>query len=354
MYKPKLTSGYFILFAVILFGCHANKAKEDTNDECCTIRIKNYKETLLHQSDFINYTDTIALYTYDHFIGDIKDLCISDSTLYILDWDQFLWTFCYPSGQLIQRINLTGHGHGEYISPSAITAKNGLLYLLDPGSKCILTYDAHLNYKEKTNLDFFAEDFICTESGFLFFSPSNTTESKCIISTDKQGKIQSSYLPPIVDIDVWFSEKVFIQDEQGNIFISLPYSNEIYRWTEHGPILTYRTDFGNNGYTFSSSITKGSEISDSKYAFNTNFFVVSGYLMNSFIQMPLRYYSFYDLKKDTSLQGQIDTTECIPFNPSWQHNDELIGICHTMDLTKWKPQNDSLCSAVLFVYHLKK
>lgn len=136
----------------------------------------------------------------------------------------------------------------------------------------------------------------------------------------------------------------------GTYFFNAPYSNDVYKWTKYGPILAYQTDYGEK--RLEESVKKSSEIAKSKQAYNATFFVSGNLFINSFIQNNMRYYSFCQTDSHKSLQGFVDTTECILFYPTAQYKDALAGIVNTDDWDKWKPQKDS-CDATLFVFHLK-
>lgn len=348
-------------FGGLLIACMSckNQAPKVASKDLQVVSIRDYEKNIIRYADFMTQIDTIPLYTKGYFMGSVKDLCLNDTIMYVLDKSNAIWSFKYPSGDFVKRIQKIGHGNGEYMALSAITLKDTLLYLLDTETRSFLTLDLCLNYKERFNISFIAEDFAKTKDGFLFFNSVKTKDLNSLVHTDEVGRIKDSYIPTKVDIDMWFEDRVFVEDENGNIYISTPFSNEVYKWTANGPEWILQTDFGNNTYT--ESLTTGSEIFQSNYAFNTTFFITNDYFINSFLQRGSaheapwkRYYSFYDRKGKKHLFGQIDLTEIIPFSPSWQYKGNLIGVCNTSELMPTWFQEDSLCEAFVFVYHLKK
>ncbi len=336
----------FVLSSIL--GCKKTQ-NQDTGD-AIVISIDNYENRIISRTDIIATTDTVELGTGSYFMGDVSTVCVSDTMVYVLDRANAIWAFRYPSGDFVKRIQKVGHGNGEYISVRSMVLNDSLLYLLDPDTRTVLTYDIELNYKSSFHYGFPALDFIKIEDGFLFLNLIATNELHRIIRTDDHGKIQQSYLPSDMSLDMIYSEKSFIQNTKGEIFIFPPFSNEIYQWTSEGPILKYKTDFGKNNRK--EDVKSSHEITVSQKAFNTHFFFVGNHIVNRFIYKDKGYFSFYDLDKKAQYQGMVDTTDIIPFVPQWQSKHGLIGIVPTIDYDKWKPKKDS-CDAALFIFHLK-
>ena len=345
--------------AFVLVCCVSckDKSTETISKDFQTVPIQDYKTHQLRYADFISMIDTIPLQTQDYFMGQAKDWCISDSLMYILDNANAVWCFKYPSGEFVNRILRIGHGHGEYISLSAIATKDSLLYLLDTETRSVLTYNQTLQYKKRMNIDFLAEDFTRTKDGFLFFNSVKTDDLGYFVHTDEDGHTQNNYVPAEIEIDTWFGDRVFMENGE-EIYMSAPYTGKTYRWTGAEPELVFSADFGDDSRA--SSHTKGSEICQSGKAIATTFFVTDQYFISSFLQKQespqeswKRYYSFYNIKNHTSISGYIDPKETTPFCPSWQYNGTLIGICNTDELPDWNHQDSILHESVLFVYHLK-
>ena len=343
---------YIILFLFmnLILSCKRNNVKDNSGQGFTVVTINNYHDKTIPFSEFSTRIDTIELQTNPYFMGEILDFCMSNSLLYVIDMNGAAWIFKTSSGNLVKRIHRIGHGRGEYTSIQAVTSKDSLVYLLDGSSGLVLEHDFMLNYKRSFHLNFPAVDFIKVNNGFLFCNLATTSDMHRLIYTDNFGKIENSYIPSDLELDMLYAMKTFTADENGNAFFLEPFSNDIYRWTGKEPQLVFHTDYGKNGY--SNSAKKSSEITKSGKAFNATFFVFKDYLINSFFQEDVRYYSLNKLDGSSHLQGLIDTTECIPFYPTGQYKDGLIGIYNVSDLGKWKPKKDS-CDAALFIFHLK-
>lgn len=334
---------------ILVMGCKENHSQ--TSNKTTVISIQDYENSTLQYTDFISRVDTIELNTGAYFMGSVKDLCIADSVAYILDTSNSIWAFKIPTGQLIKRIQKVGHGYGEYISLEAITAMDSLLYAYDFPTKRVLEYDNHLNFKKTLfSINFITTDFIKAKNGFLFLNMLTHDDLHRIVYTDDEGKLKGSYFPSNMQMNHWSGGEVFVRDEKGRIFITEPYSNEIYQWTTSGPDLTYQTDFGkkNRKEDVASSI----EITESTRAFNTHVFILDNYVINYFSKDREAYYSVYNTANGLHQQGETDTTSIIPFFPRWQCAEGLVGILNTSDYNKWKPKKDS-CDAALFIFHLK-
>ena len=348
--KSKTILLCFTISSILFGSCGKNKNQLSIDDDHITISIDDYTDKTIRFSDFIARVDTIELHTKQNFMGSILDFCLSDSGVYIVDMTNAVWAFKYPSGELIKRIQRTGHGNGEYIMLRAITSRDGIVYLSDIGAGKILLCDGMLNYKKSIKLDFPVLDFAKTENGFLFCNAATTDDLNRLVYTDENGKLINSYLPSEMELDLLSGERTFTENKDGEVFFNAPYSNDVYKWTKNGPILAYQTDYGEK--RLEESVKKSSEIAKSKQAYNATFFVSGNLFINSFIQNNMRYYSFCQTDSHKSLQGFVDTTECILFYPTAQYKDALAGIVNTDDWDKWKPQKDS-CDATLFVFHLK-
>lgn len=353
MYKKILHLGVLVVILVCCAGCK-NKNHGMISKDFQFVPVQNYKECEWHYTDFISKIEVIPLNTKGGFMGNVKDLCFSDSIVYILDNTNAVWSFKYPSGELIRQIRRTGHGNGEYLSLSAITSKDSLVYFLDTETRSVLVNDPDFNFINKISFGFIAEDFTKVQDGFLFFYSANTDDLGYFVHTDEFGRIKNSFVPANVEIDTWFGDRVFMENN-GTVYMSAPYANDVYKWNGYEPELIFTTDFGHDGYEYSS--VKGSEICQSGKAFMTTFFVTDRFLINSFLQEYdppkepwKRYYSFYDIKRHSAKSGSVDLSEDIPFCPSWQYDGNLVGICYANELSQWETSG---YDAILLVYHLK-
>lgn len=336
--------------SVILAGCGKSNNKNDVVDRFIEVHINDYADSIIRYTDIIQYIDTIELQTKEHFMGAVLDYCISDSIIYVIDMANAVWAFKYPSGEFVNRVHRMGHGNDEYLSLRAIISRDSTVYLLDIATSKILFYNNMLNYKESVKLSFSALDFAKIQSGFLFCNATTTDDLHRLVYTDDRGKIINSYLPDKMELDLLSSERTFTKDNNGTLYFNAPYSNNIYKWTTGGPVLQFQTQYREK--RLEGNVNKSSEIAESKQAYNATFFVTDKKFVNSFIQNHVRYYSFHTTGTGNSLQGFVDTTECVPFYPTSQYKDALIGIYNVEDLNKWSPKTDS-CDVALFVFHLK-
>lgn len=315
------------------------------------LSLEESQDKLLSCYDVVSHVDTVELQTGNTPMSMVLDACRTDSTLYVLDDAHALWSFRYPSGELVRRVLNRGHGYGEYGAPRTMTAgDDGMLYLLDAGQRKVLAFDRNLDYQSAFQIDFLALDLVKVADGFLFFNLLPTDDLKSIVYTDESGVIKSSFLPLDMQFDFLTGSKIFVRDSQGEVFFNPPFSNDIYRWTGNEPELAFHTDYGSWGHQgeakASSEIGLSDDVSNSMFLMPEDYFMVNYYVE----RMP--HFAFYNIETEDLTECKVDTTACIPFFPRWQYKGDMFGIFLTDDLRKWKPQSDS-CGAVLFHYHLK-
>lgn len=349
--KGMIRSGCFFMLLVGWCACGDKPVNPNGTDEAVVVSMDGFEDVVLADSDIYSRIDTIELQTGRQVMSRVMDVCFIDSVLYVLDEASAVWAFSYPSGDLITRIRKVGNGHGEYNSPFVMTPGDSLLYLLDTGQRKVLAYDRSLEYKFSFRIDFLALDFIKVPGGFLFCNLVATEHLHRFIHTDEKGVVQKSYLPSGMELDLGTGCKIFVRDGKGRVFFSEPFSNDFYRWTDSGPVLACRTDYGR--LSRKEVVKRSSEVGLSDVAYNTHFFVADGHWINGFCCEEKTYFSFLDLEDGVHLQGAIDTTAAVPLHPLWQHGDDLMLVFLTDEWDKWKPKSGSLCGAVLLKYRLK-
>ena len=183
----------FITIVLGLASCNSSEDIIMTNN-VQNLEISNKHNFVFNTDNGLIKTDTLELYTNGgKLLSDIRDVCETENTVYILDNSNSITAFNKSNGEMIRQINNTGMGTNQYSEPLTISANENELYVYDMSGK-MLTYDNELNYKQTAKISFPALDFIDIPDGFLFFNLLPNNKIKSIVHTDKNGNIKSSFL----------------------------------------------------------------------------------------------------------------------------------------------------------------
>lgn len=316
---------FVCLLVALNTGCgHRHDAP---TDNVCEIMVRDYEHDTFNTQSVFSKIDTLPLQPKDGCIlSQVKDLCVNQQYIYVLDDNQSLSCFDCMSGKMRKYIRSVGHGAGEYIMPIAVCTYADEVYLLH--ERACNVYDLDLNFKRKFNIDLTALDFIRVDDGFLFCNLMPSEDVKRLVYTDNEGKIIDSYISSGLMVDVVASTKCFISDEGSNVYFTEPTSDELYRWNNHDIESCYRSVISNSydGYPQATSEREG-------YAYNTQWFKFGNNVINSFLYLGNRYYNVYDTATSTCVCGQVNANEKIPFAPRWQCKECLYGAYPKYDET---------------------
>lgn len=303
---------------VLCAGCVRHQEK--TTGNVCDIFISDYEQKTFITKSVFSGIDTLSLSPSDGvMLSQVQDMCVNSQSIYILDDNQGLSCFDRLSGEMQEYIRTVGHGAGEYIMPKAICTYGDEVYLLD--ERACNIYDLHLRFMKRINIDMIALDFIKIDGGFLFCNLLSSGGLGRLVHTDDEGRVIDSYLPSSMLIDVVASTKCFIRDENSTVYFFEPSSDELYRWSGQGMELCYRSVIGNS---YDGNPRTTSEKED--YAYNTNWFKLKDKILNSILYLGNRYYNVYDTSTLSSVSGEVNAKDKVPFFPQWQWGDSLFGV----------------------------
>lgn len=298
--------------------------------------VDDFSNKELQLSDFVENVDLYNLETDELLIGEIKDLCIYDSLLFFVDGiTSNLVVYDLNNKKVVRFVNNRGNGPFEYIKPSALCADENYLYLLDSSSRKIIFYNHLLESQSEIRMDFSAFDFIKVDDGFLLCCalPEPSIDYKKIIFIGLDGEIKDSFIHThqygmIVG-------KNFIKGYNENVYVNIPFSNQIYNWTGKCLKECYHTDFGRLNIPQDDSVKDLSYYNyESNYVYNNNFFVTSSYFIHAFVCESKMHYHFYENETGKSHLGVMtDENSELPFFPLWQYNNKLIGLCRLEELS---------------------
>ena len=321
----KYSASIFMTLCLLLLGCGMRKSKEDST---CRISIPASYDQPIESGDFIQCIDSLILHTDKGiWISEVKDLCMNDSLVFILDMNHRIFAFDAQSGALKHSIQNTGHSGTEYIAPMAITLCDSVLYVLDLQGMSILFFDADLSFLSRIRIPCPTLDFTKVDDGFLLYNLSVTDELKQIVHIDESGQPVGSFFTPESHLDLLPSEHIFTEDPAGETYFMLPLSDSIYRWKDGHPEAEYIIDFGGSRpreKSSSSPIQKGIPS-----ALST--FLTSDYVITSFLSHSLVNHSILHRKSGRSQAGVVNTNGAYAFFPKWQSESALIGITESVD-----------------------
>lgn len=324
-------------FYLLLFVSCSNKKQINFNN----IVIDSFDKKTIELTNIISNIEVLPLQPdTNNIIGNIKDICFIDNTVYLLDnITSSVFAFDINDGSFIKGICNKGNGPNEYINPVAISSDSMYVYLLDLPGMSIICFDKQLNAIKKISITFPASDFICTDDGFLLYNLGTSEATKKFVYIDLNGKIVNSYIS-VEETDqsggyTGGLGKYFSKDMDNNIYVSESYSNEIYSWKKDSISLAYTINFSGSNIPLG---MKTSEIDMFKeaYAFNCNLFFFPNTIVTSFFYKSNRYYNF--LSKSTGKQKTgiiMDKNDEIPFFPQWQYKDKLVGTCQYEHVKKY-------------------
>lgn len=324
------------LFVLILFPCLliACKGNDKNADKGALIVIDDFETKELKLSDFVSKIQAFKLETDSFIVGEIKDLCVYDSIMFFIDELTMNLVAYDLHNELIKHcINMRGNGAFEYVRPHALTVDEHYLYMLDSSTRKIICYNHSLEPQREIRLNFSAFDIIRVDKGFLLCAvlPESSLDYKKVIYVDMNGEILKSFIHTH-QYGMTFGKSIMMSGDH-NVYINIPYSNQIYEWRNEYLYGYCYTDFGK--FNIPQENRSGDmSFYGSDYIYNNNFFVTSSYFINAFLYNDRLYYHFKEFKSSELCSGIVknDINE-LPFFPRWQFKDYLIGLCRMDELS---------------------
>lgn len=336
---------YLLALSFLFFACQHKPTDQQTGVSPTIIQQFNNK--ILELEDIIAETRILKLHNdTSGYIGAIKDVCIIDSFLYVLDGaTSALSQFRLSNGYQIKAIHQQGAGPLEYIQPISISADRSSLYMLDLSGMAILTYDKDLNPQKKIRLTFPCLDFAKISNGFLCYNPSPTKTLGTIIWIDSEGNIRDHYQQGIPPMRIASHAKIFNKDVEGNVYITPFFSRTTYIWNEKTKKMEDFAIIDFSSLNLPNDYLQGNANPyEDHYAIPANFFKTSQAQVRSFLYQNKRYYSF--AYPDKIISGSTPPRSTIPFYPQWQANNYLIGTCSS-EMLQQNPDNEEIGESLL-------
>lgn len=291
------------------------------------IHITDFKGKALEQAQLPPLMRRIELYEdANGYIGQIKDLCAIDSSLYILDAaTSAISRFGLQDGKLQHTVHGQGGGPLEYILPTALTADEKNVHVLDLPGMAIVTYDSNLKPLKKIALPASCSDFVRVDGGFLCYNLTPSDKLQSLIYIDNEGNVRESFQVSRQSLPLTTGAKIFTRNAHKEIFIQPPFSRTVYQWNEQEkrPEEYIRLDFGNKNLPEEMSGESANPF-DEPYAIPTHCFVGKESLLCSFLYGNERYYTLSQPGEEAKT-GQAVPQPQTPFFPQWQIEDWAVG-----------------------------
>lgn len=330
------------LFALLFLFSACQRKPIAQQTEVSPTLIKQFNNKTLELKDIVAEVRVLKLHDDTlGYVGVIKDVCVIDSFLYVLDGTTaILSQFRLSDGYQAKAINQQGTGPLEYIQPISLSADKSTLYMLDLSGMAILTYDKELNPQKKIRLTFPCMDFVKISNGFLCYNPSPTKALGSIIWIDSEGKIQDHYLQDTPPMRMASHTKVFNKDAEGNVYITPYFSRTTYAWNESTENLEGFATVDFSSLNLPHDYFRGNANPyEDHYVIPANFFKTSQAQVRSFLYQNKRYYNFVYPNKVAS--GNVSLNSTFPFYPQWQASDYLIGTCSS-EILQPNPGNEEI------------
>lgn len=292
----------FVFTTVFIICCSRNdKSVEDST--CTDIQIRqNDIHELVNASDIFDEIWRVPLETHnDNIIGNIDRLLVHDSILYVLDGKQDMVFLFTTDGRYIAKIENKGSGPNEYLAIDdayIISAKNELI-ICDMMRHKLMHYSLFGEFLSEEKNPVGDENFYCmTElpNGNMFYyigqknSYNRIFEEHNAIMLTPNGEIIPFF--PEVEGELKLamaSTDSYLFGSGEDVFLHIPFHNEIYKIEGNGISKSYEIDVLNKMFPDEAFYSPTHEYFFSKYIENENYISIIGSIIASrnFIIIPM-------------------------------------------------------------------
>jgi hypothetical protein len=243
-----------IIGCFFLMQCSTkSRYSDETNGELIDFGcVDNYK-----MSDIISEHALIKLDSKESLIGEISQLEIHDDKIYILDQYNTRSLFVFSmEGRFINKIEGTGNGPGEFISPhSFYVDTQGAIFIYDMQLKRLLKYaSGDLSFIEEIVLpDVYPLSFsIIPEDGtYVYYCKASSVKelnNKQLILADKSGKIVGELWDVPASGKVLHGNSGNLYSFDGHIHFYPYFSNKIYTLKNDSLECSYSLSWGDRNF----------------------------------------------------------------------------------------------------------
>ena len=193
--------------------------------------------------------DSVALVRlesrHECLISDVTKLIVKHGKIYVFDGLQSSVFRFDLDGRYVDKLHSIGRAEYEYLDLyDVVIAESGDIYLLHGDAKTISIYDNDFNFKERKQLDFYADAFAQLRGGLFAFNGSQREHRLFVYDIDEEDVLYSCFK---------YSEKAggrlispFVDSHDG-VYFQRPHDHVIYNVTEEAVLSWVEVDYRNYG-----------------------------------------------------------------------------------------------------------
>lgn len=335
---------YTYIFLIIMFFAACANPRE-IQEKKIEIKVNEKIDTFIDINSFTHSIDSLTLRAGSgYYISDIKDVCYTDSTVYLLDAASTIYSFSTQSGAMTGMMKKIGHSRKEYITANAIECDGRYLYILDFQSRRIIKYDKNMDYVSDVVISLPVFDFAKVDDGYLLYNMNVTDTDKQIVHIDEEASVIDTFLEADKHNGILLSDKFFCgYGNNGETYVMQPNARIIYVWNGEGMQTECSIDFG-NGMSASDDVREA--MKNGKPILMRSF-VTDTKIISLFLANKMVYTNIYDRSSKSTVTGIIKTNTLRPFVPQTSYKNSLVGVYSNMMLNK---EDNSL---TLIKYNMK-
>ena len=262
------------------------------------------------------------------FIGSFDKIFMNDSLICILDKGIAKGVFIFDhSGKFRSKIQRSGRGPGEYISPDDAALKKDTVLIYDRNSRKMLYYNLQGECCKETCFKTYRPiPFAIKDEGhfvFYFGMPGFSKDNSEVVETDLAGNITKQYIarPNLREAQGRFHlPYYFAQNSEGVFFIPV-FGDKIYQITTDSIRPVFDFQFKSQMYSFDEIGTQSMVEQKDKYSYFSDFHMTDDGSFVCFINRG-------NISL-VNLAGNIHTGELM----TWKGDSPIIGVYQNYFIT---------------------
>lgn len=293
----------FITTLLILFvGCTSRKGASQPVAELVDFgNVQTCKS-----SDLIRIERFLPLETSDSSLfGTIDQLEVWKDRIYLLDTykTNAVLVFSATDGKFIHKIEGTGNGPGEFLSPHSfwIDRSDSSLYVMDRMMSKLLKYDlTTFEYEEDIKLPGQAPLAFCVpaEGDYLYYFPLRQNDpfsGKQYVEADKEGNVLSTAYDAPASGRILHGHTAPFYGYEGKIRVYPYFSNRIYEWTNDSLKVCLEMKWGDRTFPEAAVFEKAEDSGDVMRELLSDDYIRFLYVYENRAALAVKYYVQKDL-----------------------------------------------------------
>lgn len=227
---------------ILLFGCHSPN-KNIQNEDLTNPHLIIFDENKAGSLKSIPYSDLFVSYHFvpletkkESLLSNISQIKLVDKKILILDKGSVNKVLLFnENGRHIRTIKHSGQGPGEYLQIGEIDTDTNYLFVLDPTTKKIITYDLNGDFIEEFRLHIRGtpKSFQYVKNGqfLVHINPLTNGSSPILYLVDSKGKVIKEMLGNGIYTSTEFGQSSFYRTKSDIKFMTT-YMNRIYQFKD--------------------------------------------------------------------------------------------------------------------------